>query len=79
MKKFSVEEISQIVGGMLTKAQDAEITMIAPPLLCDENMLALALGEEEINNLAKTKAKAGKNTQADTEKTEAAEQSDKKE
>ena len=58
MKKFSVEEISQIVGGMLTKAQDAEITMIAPPLLCDENMLALALGEEEINNLAKTKAKA---------------------
>ena len=58
MKKFSVEEISQIVGGILTKVEDAEIHMIAPPLLCDEHMLALALGEEEIANLAKTKAKA---------------------
>ncbi len=58
MKKFSVEEISQIVGGILTKVEDAEIHMIAPPLLCDENMLALALSEEEIANLAKTKAKA---------------------
>ena len=58
MKKFSVEEISQIVGGILTKAEDAEIQMIAPPLLCDDKMLALALSEEEIANLAKTKAKA---------------------
>lgn len=58
MKTFSVEEITQIVGGMLTKAQDAEITHIAPPLLADENTLALALGEEEIANLAKSKAKA---------------------
>ena len=58
MKEFSVEEISQIVGGMLTKVEDAQIRMIAPPLLCDENMLALALSEEEIANLAKTKAKA---------------------
>ncbi len=58
MKEFSVEEISQIVGGILTKAEDAKIRMIAPPLLCDENMLALALSEEEIGNLAKTKAKA---------------------
>lgn len=58
MKKFSVEEISQIVGGILTKVEDAEIHMIAPPLLCDENILALALSEEEIANLAKTKAKA---------------------
>lgn len=58
MKKFSVEEISQIVGGILTKVENAEIHMIAPPLLCDENMLALALSEEEIANLAKTKAKA---------------------
>jgi len=58
MKEFSVEEISQIVGGMLTKVEDAKIRMIAPPLLCDENMLALALSEEEIGNLAKTKAKA---------------------
>lgn len=58
MKTFSVEEITQIVSGMLTKAQDVAITHIAPPLLSDENTLALALGEEEIANLAKSKAKA---------------------
>ena len=58
MKEFSVEEISQIVSGILTKVEDTKIQMIAPPLLCDENMLALALSEEEIGNLAKTKAKA---------------------
>ena len=58
MKEFSVEEISQIVGGMLTKVEDAKIQMIAPPLLCDEHMLALALSEEEIGNVAKSKAKA---------------------
>jgi len=58
MKSFTVEEITQIVGGMLTKAQDATIERIAPPLLADENTLALALGEDEIANLAKSKAKA---------------------
>lgn len=58
MRSFSVEEITQIVGGMLTKAQDAIITQIAPPLLSDENTLALALSEEEIANLAQSKAKA---------------------
>lgn len=58
MKTFSVEEITQIVGGMLTKSCDVEITHIAPPLLADENTLALALGEEEIANLSKSKAKA---------------------
>ena len=58
MKTFTVEEISQIVGGMLTKVQDVKISQIASPLLSDENTLALALGEEEIANLAKSKAKA---------------------
>ncbi len=58
MRTFTVEEISQIVGGMLTKVQDATISQIAPPLLSDENTLALALGEEEIANLANSKAKA---------------------
>lgn len=58
MRSFSVEEITQIVGGMLTKAECPTITQIAPPLLSDENTLALALSEEEIANLAKTKAKA---------------------
>lgn len=58
MKSFTVEEITQIVGGMLTKAQDAKIEKIAPPLLADEATLALALGEDEIANLAKSQAKA---------------------
>ena len=58
MKTFTLEQIAQITGGMLTKAQDAAITKIAPPLLADENTLALALGEDEISNLANTKAKA---------------------
>ena len=58
MRTFTVEEISHIVGGMLTKVEDAKISQIAPPLLADENTLALALGEDEIANLAKSKAKA---------------------
>ena len=58
MKTFTVDEITQIVDGMLTKAQSPEITHIAPPLLSDEHTLALALGEEEIANLANSKAKA---------------------
>ena len=55
---YTKDEITQIVGGMLTKTASPEITHIAPPLLSDENTLALALGEEEIANLAKSKAKA---------------------
>lgn len=58
MRSFTIEEITHITGGMLTKAQDVTITQIAPPLLADENTLALALGEEEIANLQKSKAKA---------------------
>ena len=42
MRSFTVDEITQIVGGMLTKAESPEITHIAPPLLSDENTLALA-------------------------------------
>ncbi|MDR1327253.1 MAG: UDP-3-O-(3-hydroxymyristoyl)glucosamine N-acyltransferase [Heliobacteriaceae bacterium] len=58
MKTFTLEEITNITGGMLTKAQDVSISMIAPPLLADENTLALALGEDEIANLSKSRAKA---------------------
>ena len=58
MKTFTLEQIAQITGGMLSKAKDVAITNIAPPLLADENTLALALGEDEINNLSKTKAQA---------------------
>lgn len=53
MKTFTLEQIAQITGGMLSKAKDVAITKIAPPLLADENTLALALGEDEINNLSK--------------------------
>ena len=58
MKTFTLEQIAQITGGMLTKGQDVAINNIAPPLLADENTLALALGEDEIANLSNTRAKA---------------------
>ena len=58
MKTFTLEQIAQITGGMLSKASDVAITRIAPPLLADENTLALALGEDEIGHLTSTKAKA---------------------
>ena len=58
MKTFTLEQIAQITGGMLSKAKDVAITNIAPPALADENTLALALGEEEIANLSSTKAQA---------------------
>ena len=58
MKTFTLEQIAQITGGMLSKAKDVAITKIAPPLLADENTLALALGEDEIANLSNTKALA---------------------
>lgn len=57
-KKFSLEELSQIVGGILTKVSDLTITKVAPPKLADENTLALAMNEEEIENLASSNAKA---------------------
>lgn len=58
MKTFTLEQIAQVCGGMLSKAKDVAITRIAPPLLADENTLALALGEDEIANLSNTKAQA---------------------
>ncbi len=58
MKTFTLEQIAQVCGGMLSKEKDVAISRIAPPLLADENTLALALGEDEIANLSNTKAKA---------------------
>lgn len=60
MKTYTIEEITGVVGGLLNKVESEiiKISNIAPPLLSDENTLALALGEEEIENLSKTKAKA---------------------
>ncbi len=56
MKSYTQEQISEIVGGILTKITNSTINRIAPPLLADETTLALALGEEEIENLSKSKA-----------------------
>ncbi|MCD8378503.1 MAG: UDP-3-O-(3-hydroxymyristoyl)glucosamine N-acyltransferase [Candidatus Gastranaerophilales bacterium] len=58
MTSFTLEQIAKHTDGMLTKTAEVSITKIAPPLLADEHTLALALSEEEIENLAKTKAKA---------------------
>lgn len=58
MKAYTIEEINGVIGGILNKVEDVKISQIAPPLLADENTLALALGEEEIQNLPKSKAKA---------------------
>ena len=58
MKTFTLEQIAQVTGGMLTKTKDVAITKIAPPALADETTLALALGEDEIANLSTTKAQA---------------------
>ena len=56
-KQFKLEELSELVKGILTKVSDATINKVAPPILADENTLALALGEKEIEDLAETKAK----------------------
>ena len=58
MKTYSVDEISQIVGGMLTKVNDVQIQKLMPPDKADENSLALGLSEEAIEALYQTKAKA---------------------
>ena len=58
MKSFTLEQLAQMTGGLLSKVKEVTITNIAPPVLANENTLALALGEEEIANLTTSKAKA---------------------
>lgn len=58
MAVYTIEQVNGVVEGILNKVEDVNISQIAPPLLADENTLALALGEEEIENLANSKAKA---------------------
>lgn len=57
MRYYTAEELAQVTGGILNKVEDAKVCKLYPPLLADEETLALALNEEEIGNLAKTKAK----------------------
>ena len=57
MKYFSAEELAQVTGGILNKVEDVKVCKLMPPLLADEETLALAISEDEILNLEKTKAK----------------------
>ncbi|MCQ2957321.1 MAG: UDP-3-O-(3-hydroxymyristoyl)glucosamine N-acyltransferase [Candidatus Gastranaerophilales bacterium] len=58
-KNYTLEQINEIVGGIINKVGSAPvIKKIAPPKLADENTLALALSEEEIENLYSSNAKA---------------------
>jgi len=57
MRYYTAEELAHVTGGILNKVEDAKVCKLFPPLLADEETLALALNEEEIGNLAKTKAK----------------------
>lgn len=56
-KVFKQEELAALVKGILTKVKDSSIDKVLPPALADENTLALALGEKEIEDLKETKAK----------------------
>lgn len=57
MRYFTAEELAQVTGGILNKVEDVKVCKLFPPLLADEETLALALNEEEIANLENTKAK----------------------
>jgi len=58
-KAYRLSEINHIIGGILNSAEeDIIIKRLAPPALADEETLALAVSEEEIANLASTKARA---------------------
>ena len=57
MRYYTAEELAHVTGGILNKVEDAKVCKLYPPLLADEETLALALNEEEIANLAKTRAK----------------------
>ena len=59
MKSYKLKELNEIVGGIMNEDNaNIEITHLAPPLKADEKALALALSEDEIENLMKTNAKA---------------------
>ncbi len=58
-RNYTLDQINDIVGGIVNKVgATPNIKRIAPPKLADENTLALALSEEEIENLYACNAKA---------------------
>ncbi len=54
-KRFKLEELANLTGGILTKVlnggTEAVITKVAPPMLAESSTLALAMNEDEIENL----------------------------
>lgn len=58
-KVYNLNEIKSIIGGILNEVEkNIKIKRISSPKLADEETLALALSEEEIENLARSKARA---------------------
>ena len=58
-KTYSLNDINLIVAGILNQVDnDIVIKRISPPKLADEETLALALSDEEIENLSESKARA---------------------
>ncbi len=58
-RAYSLKEINSIIGGILSGPdENLVISKILPPKIADEETLALAFTEEEIENLPQTKAKA---------------------
>lgn len=58
-KIYDLQTIAGAIGGLLSEnSENILIKRIAPPSLADEDSLALAITEEEIENLATTKARA---------------------
>ncbi len=57
-KTYKLSEINHIIGGILNTEEDIVVKRIAPPGLADEETLALAISEEEITNIASSRARA---------------------
>ncbi len=58
-KMYKLSEINHIIGGILNNhEEDIVIKKLAPPVIADEESLAIAITEEEIVNLEQTRAKA---------------------
>ena len=58
-KEYTLEEINCIIGGIINQLDNnIIIKRISSPNLADENTLAIAINEKELENLSKTRAKA---------------------
>lgn len=57
-KQYDLQTIASFIGGLLSEnAENIIINRIAPPRIADENTLAIAITEEEIENAYKSSAK----------------------